>query len=150
MTTIAYKDGIIACDSLITYGDIVTDYDADKRYQSGDIIFFMAGTVAAYSALIDKYTNGGKDELIAANAIVIDGNGLWKIGSNADIGFWKTPLDKNKAHAIGCGEQHAWTAMDMGTSAKKAVEMAALRDIYTGGAIKEYVVFPEIADGDKC
>lgn len=138
---------MVACDSLITYGDIVTDYDADKSYQSGSITFFMTRTVAAYSALIDKYINGGKDELISANAIVIDDDDLWKIGSNADIGLWKVPLDKSKAHTIGCGEQHAWTAMDMGVSAKKAVEMAALRDIYTGGAIKEYVVFPEIAEG---
>lgn len=147
MTTIAYKDGVIACDSLITSGDIVTDYDADKRYVLGGVTFFMTGCVADYQKLMDKYLNGGENEAIEANALVVDGDDLWRVGSNKDDGLWKVKLAKNKPYAIGCGSVHAWTAFDMGaTTAKKAVAMAALRDVYTGGAVKEHVVFPELAD----
>ena len=58
--------------------------------------------------------------------------------AGANEAFWKFEMDKNKIYSIGSGSDHALTAMDMGATAEKAVEMAAQRDICTGGRIRVY------------
>jgi len=47
-------------------------------------------------------------------------------------------MNKDKVYSIGSGSDHALTAMDMGATAEKAVEMAMQRDICTGGRIRLY------------
>lgn len=42
--------------------------------------------------------------------------------------------------AIGSGRDFALAAMDMGATAKEAVEMAAKRDVYTGGTIRTVII----------
>ncbi|MNE69347.1 hypothetical protein D3C80_1650660 [compost metagenome] len=51
-------------------------------------------------------------------------------------GLWKSPVLLDRPYAIGSGTPYAFAAMDMGASAEKAVEMAARRDISTGGRVR--------------
>jgi hypothetical protein len=46
----------------------------------------------------------------------------------------------DSVYAIGCGSDHAITAMDMGATAYQAVQMAAKRDTGTGGTIRAATV----------
>jgi len=53
MTTIAYKDGVIACDSRITSGSLIVDDNEIKMVKKGDVVFFLAGSTSDYLAFID-------------------------------------------------------------------------------------------------
>jgi len=142
MTTIAYKDGIIAYDSFLTNNHIVIDHEIDKHRVVDDHHFFFSGALADLNSMInacfDKDYNI-KDNNI--NTLVVFPNGnLFECGIDDDSGFWKTPIRKNCAFSIGSGKCFALAAMDMGKSAEEAVGIAAYRDLYTGGTIQTYVI----------
>lgn len=141
MTTIAYKDGIVACDSFYTSGGIVTDHNAKKRKDVNGVMFFMSGAVSDEIILIDTYFG---DQLpsgpLSCHALVVDKDNLYEVGIHEHEGFWKSPLDWNNHYALGSGGNFALSAMDMGADARKAVKMGIYRDIYSGGKIKEYKV----------
>lgn len=52
----------------------------------------------------------------------------------------------DRPFAIGSGRDFALAAMDMGASAKEAVEAAAKRDVYTGGTIRTLIIDKGMAD----
>jgi ATP-dependent protease HslVU (ClpYQ) peptidase subunit len=143
MTTIAYKNGSFAYDSLITSGGVVTNHDAEKRQTHNGVQFFLTGAVSDWGKLIALYFGDNQinqtSPPIDASALVVDRGRLYQIAVDANDGFWKAPLDWNNHYAIGSGADFALTAMDMGAPASKAVEMAILRDIYSGGKVKTYL-----------
>ncbi|ANH98953.1 proteasome subunit beta [Pseudomonas koreensis] len=140
MTTIAYKDGVIAYDSQITSGNTIIYDDYQKCHQVKGVRFFMSGKTCDYTALQDAYFGGVVTREVDASAIVADGEGLWCIGAGIQEGFWKSPIMLDSIYAIGSGSDHAITAMDMGASAYEAVQMAAKRDTGTGGTIRAVTV----------
>ncbi|MFJ7792315.1 proteasome subunit beta [Pseudomonas sp. NPDC096950] len=136
MTTIAYKDGVIAYDSQITSGSTITYDDYEKCHEVKGVKFIMCGKTCDYTALQDAYFGAAVTKDVDASAIVSDGQELWCIGAGVEDGFWKSPIMLGATYAIGSGADHAITAMDMGVGALKAVEMAAKRDTGTGGTIR--------------
>jgi ATP-dependent protease HslVU (ClpYQ) peptidase subunit len=139
MTTIAYKDGIIAYDGRVTAGSAITYDDYDKCVEREGVRFVLSGFVCDYHRLIDAYF-GEELTNIGAGALVVDAEGVWNIGHNDGEGVWKSPVIQDKPYAIGSGSDHAYTAMDMGASAYQAVEMAMKRDSCTGGKIRTLTV----------
>ena len=141
MTTIAYKDGIIAYDSQKTAGSLIVDGDYEKKQEKGGAVFFMAGSTHDFEAFIDSYLSGKLVEPEnSLEAIVWDGR-LWRCGGHKDEVF-KCPWELDKPLAVGSGQDHAITAMDMGATAKEAVKWAMKRDTGTGGRIRNYRVKP--------
>jgi ATP-dependent protease HslVU (ClpYQ) peptidase subunit len=136
MTTIAYKDGVIAYDSRITCGRTVTYDDYEKCHEVKGVKFFMCGKTCDYTTLQDAYFGAAVTKEVDASAIVADGEGLWCVGAGVEDGFWKSPIPSSAIYAIGSGADHAITAMDMGATAYQAVQMAAKRDTGTGGMIR--------------
>lgn len=136
MTTIAYKDGVIAYDSQITCGSTVTYDDYEKCHEVKGVKFFMCGKTCDYTKLQDAYFGAAVTKEVDASAIVADGEGLWCVGAGVEDGFWKSPIPASAIYAIGSGADHAITAMDMGATAYQAVQMAAKRDTGTGGMIR--------------
>lgn len=136
MTTIAYKDGVIAYDSQITRGDVITYDDYDKCIEQAGVKFFCCGAVPDYHRLVDVYFGAKPDGNIDATAIVLDGESLMMVAVDDTTGLWKSPIKPDRPYAIGSGTPYAFTAMDMGASAEKAVEMAARRDTSTGGKVR--------------
>lgn len=136
MTTIAFKDGVIAYDSRTTQGDntILTDA-ANKRHSVSGHEFFISGSVPDERQFISDYLSGEKTRVHEINAFVWDGKELFHCGCNAE-GIWKSPVDC--CRAIGSGSDHALTAMDMGATAAEAVKIAMKRDPFTGGKIKTF------------
>lgn len=135
MTTIAYhhERKEIAYDGRTTRGDIVMNESSEKMETRNGVEFFLCGSTCDFDDLIAKYFGGKSDLNAEANALVIDGDSVYRIGCNSDGSIWKCKQDCNDA--IGSGWQFALSAMDFGKSAKEAVEYASTRDLYTGGKI---------------
>lgn len=142
MTTIAYKDGIIAYDGLVTAGGTIVYDDFDKMRERDGVLFFGCGATSEINELIGGYFGDEIAGECRAEAIVVV-DGLLTL-----IGFYegkiaKTPLLLDRPYAIGSGTDHALTALDMGATAYQAIEMAAKRDTGTGGKIRTLTIKTE-------
>lgn len=146
MTTIAFKDDIIAFDSQITGGNTLSGYCNDKvkkiDFPDKTIYVGTAGSAALCTALMNwAYTNFDptqKPKAESSNdvlqAFIIDdkGNVL-----HVDAGM--TPYAvKAPFHTLGCGGDIALGAMAQGASALEAVKIAAKWDVNTGGKIHHF------------
>ena len=81
MTTIVYKDGVIACDSRITRGDTILSDDHDKSTVHNGGRFFLAGQSHLMQSMIDMYFGGEPVELSSQpSMIVFDDNKLFLVG----------------------------------------------------------------------
>jgi len=136
MTTIAYKDGVIAYDSQVPRGDVMTNDDYEKCLEREGVKFFCSGAVSDYQKLVDVCFGAKPDGNIDVSAIVVDGENLMLVAVDSDTGLWKSPIMPDRPYAIGSGTPYAFAAMDMGATAYQAVEMAAKRDTCTGGKIR--------------
>lgn len=141
ITTIAYKDGLIAFDSRVTWerGQI-TVLDYNKSRKVGPLHFFCAGSTADIDELVVAYCSGDTEDFPVNDAVafVVDQGKLYLIGINDEGHLWRDPYALAQHSAIGSGGAHALTAMDLGCDARKAVKMAMLRDSHTGGKIRTY------------
>jgi len=138
MTTIAYKDGVLAYDGRQTVGDVVLSDTVDKCILNQGHYFFLSGHISDYETFIKTWHGEKIEANINTYGFVYDGSQLWKAGIQ-DNELWKYRVTYSEA--VGSGYLHALTAMDMGATAKEAVEWAAKRDVYTGGLIREFVLF---------
>lgn len=139
MTTIAYKDGIIAYDSRVTSNGAIIYDDFEKRRERGGVSFFGTGATGDIDELVNIYSAGGVVGECDATALIVQDGQLILIGCS-DNKIWKSPILSDRPYAIGSGVDHAYTAMDMGASAYQAVEMAAKRDTGTGGQIRTFTI----------
>jgi len=142
MTTIAYKDGIIAYDSRVTANGAIIYDDFEKRRERGGVSFFGTGATGDIEDLVSIYNGGAIAGECDATALVVQNGQLLLIGYS-DGKVWKSPVRSDRPYAIGSGVDHAYTAMDMGASAYQAVEMAMKRDTGTGGQIRTFTIKAE-------
>lgn len=141
MTTIAYKDGIIAYDGFATSGGEITEDDFEKMFIVENTVFFMSGSISDFDNFFSVFLYSEKpNKYNDCAAFVIHEGKLWMSAISAGCGFWKRELSLNKHYALGSGEHYALTALDLGKSAYEAVESASKRDCFTGGLIREYKV----------
>lgn len=139
MTTIAYRDGIIAYDSMITCQGVVSYKNYDKSRLVDGVRFFIAGAISDYDILINDWFST-KHKGVSGSALVVDGdNDIYECGYS-DGKMWKERLFKDQFIAIGSGWQFALMAMDCGLSAEDAVKKASERCIYTGGTIRTFKI----------
>lgn len=141
MTTIVYKDGIIAYDSFATSDGIIVEHNFNKKRTANGVHFFFCGSVSDIDTLILGYFGEQIDNSASAASLVVDGGSVYVTGIDTERGVWIEKLDPKHVRAIGSGADFALTAMDMGADAKTAVKMAAYRDMATGGKIKTFRVF---------
>lgn len=140
MTTIAYKDGIIAYDSRSTADALIINDDTNKKAICGNITIFWAGSKGEYDILL-RVLDGSEEKILDDGVgLMVEDNKIYYGGMNRSQDRWKQKLDLDKPYAIGSGAEHAWTAMDMGATAKQAVKMAMLRNASTGGRIRTFRV----------
>lgn len=136
MTTIAYKDGVIAYDSRQTRNDRIVSDNAPKCQVVDGVSFFLSGAVCDEKALIAAYFGTPSPVPVECSGYVVDGGNLMMVGHDDKTGIWKQELELTNPDAIGSGAAYALAAMDMGASAEGAVRAAMKRDIYTGGEIR--------------
>ena len=140
MTTIAYKDGVIAYDGRQTRNDRIVSDSAAKCQVVDGVSFFLSGAVCDEKALIAAYFGTASPAPVECSGYVVDGGKLLMVGHDDKTGIWKQELDLSNPDAIGSGCAYAIAAMDMGASAEEAVRAAIKRDIYTGGTIRTVTI----------
>ncbi len=141
MTTIAYKDGVIAADSQVNDGDMIAPEKCKKLHKLADgSVYAFTGLLAHGMELLSYLTDpegsmpcwsGGATIGIIARpngkVYTYEGRGPWlKVDGN--IGAW------------GSGQPYALGALLAGADAVKAVKIAKKLDPSTGGAVKSIVV----------
>lgn len=138
MTTITFRDGILAADTLIAYNTIVNG-ERPKIALAGEYYVALAGSAFLRPAL-EAWVSAGcpKDavpELLMEHATQFAAIILDKTGQpyEFDNGFL-VPIYAPYT-AIGSGALLALGAMAHGASAEEAVEAAARHDKNTGGRI---------------
>jgi len=144
MSTIAYKDGIIARDSRRLNNGIIVSDKADKLKIVDNICFFVCGCVCDYEFLIEAYFGKvfEKEIEIEATALVVDEMKLFEISVHEGR-VVKVPLMKDEICAYGSGGDIALGAMEAGKSAVESVEIAKRRDSRTGGEVKIFTLYEE-------
>ncbi|OWQ36506.1 proteasome subunit beta [Pseudomonas sp. DrBHI1] len=140
MTTIAYKDGVIAYDSRQTRDGCIVSDDCKKLTVVDGVSFFLSGAVCDEKALIAAYFGTPSPVPVECSGYAVDGGRLLMVGHDDKTGIWRQDLDPANPDAIGKGSAYALAAMDMGASAEEAVRAAMKRDIYTGGKVVTFRV----------
>lgn len=161
MTTIAYRDGVIAADSRVTHGEdgSARIHSCKKLFRktvtqgkkSFDVIIATAGESSPGMVFVDWYGTGkpipemfmhlGGDFI----CLVLSPQGLFEF----DV-YCRGEQVLDDFYAVGSGAKAALGAMHCGKSAIEAVRVAARIDPYTGGRItSETLHKPEIKHVSK-
>lgn len=136
MTTIAYKDRIIAYDSRVTAEGQICSDNCNKRRKANNINFFVCGVTSEIENFVDAYFNLQKfNRELKLEAFVYDSGVLYYVTIDHES-VWRDVVDLTEPCAIGSGSPYAYTAMDLGLTAIEAVKMAKKRDSATGGKIR--------------
>jgi ATP-dependent protease HslVU (ClpYQ) peptidase subunit len=135
MTTIAYRDGVLASDGRTSSGNVVLSDNEKKIMRLSDgALFALAGDVAYTGPMLEALEDDA--ELPKADgaftAVIVETNGALRIYEGAG-GFMAIV---EPFAAFGSGAAVAYGAMEMGASAEEAVRIATRRDTYSGGAIQ--------------
>ncbi len=141
MTTIAYRDGILAADGYTTSNDVVLSAKYKKiaklnvKYRD-DVLLYggFCGYMHEMATFIHKMaTEFVLDEVIPehSSGIIVGAKYLWLMegGAKGLTQIFDEP------RAAGSGRDFAISAMALGLSAKEAVAHAIKFDIYSGGKI---------------
>lgn len=147
MTTIAYRDGVIAADSWATYW---TEAGGSRRHsctklyrkwisqgrKRREVIIGTAGESTPALLFVDWYGSGQpvpdllRDLGGDFTCLILSKEGLFE----ADV-YCRPDRVQDEFFAVGSGAKCALAAMACGKSAVDAVRIAARFDPYTGGRI---------------
>lgn len=136
MTTIAYRDGVLAADSLVTLGSTKVHGSYQKIRRIGDYLIGTAGSVADCQAFV-VWLKEGDDTLPPPKgeygALVVGPQGKVREIENGSV----LPSPRGaKFFALGSGGPFALAAMYAGATAAEAVKIAAKIDTNTGLPVK--------------
>ncbi len=138
MTTIAYnhKDKEIAVDGRVTHGDTIQNDSATKTFRrDASTVFFMTGAACDWEDFVNEFCNGKKSSrwLDCSGVMSVDDNAHCVGFDRESETFFSSQLYGN--YATGSGGDFALAAMDLGKTAREAVEYAATRNCKTGGLV---------------
>lgn len=139
MTTIAWRDGVLASDSLATDDACGVFVRKSAQLGSGDVAG-GAGNLNEVTAALNWLANGCEGDApdIANTAILFTRDGQPYLAS----GGWPGAPVKSFC-AIGSGAQGALVAMKLGLSAAEAVAAVSGIDTATGGEIDVWTPRPK-------
>ncbi|HEX4767667.1 MAG TPA: hypothetical protein VH414_15475 [Lichenihabitans sp.] len=146
MTTVVYRDGTLAADSLLVQGSIKCPESMNKLVmgRTHPVLYAMAGKISALAATVRILEampvapwDGGEFPTrppLDANSELVAFHRDGRIFSFETDGLWFEPAEV-PFMALGSGAKAALGALHMGADAVRAVEIACLTDAYTGGPI---------------
>ena len=138
MTTIAYRDGVMAADTLCTVNNAI-EGRVVKIARRGPIMAGAAGSAPMCRAFLDWFKAGMKGDPPATQHPVSSDWNYWGLIVTPDhilslMGSgWMTV--SAPYHAMGSGAEYALGAMAAGATAVQAVEAAIRHDTRSGGDI---------------
>jgi hypothetical protein len=134
MTTIAYRWGVLASDSMSNNSGWINPYSAEKLFRLPDgTVAGVCGVLAEATKFVQWLRDGedGEAPTLSEGCVIRlrkDGTvTIYESGASFDI--------KPEFAAWGSGGPVANAAMYMGADAAKAIEVASLIDDRTGGKI---------------
>lgn len=132
MTTIAYRDGVLAADTLVTANNMRSGF-LTKIARQGRLLVGFCGRSANYEAFRNWLAAGmnGSFKSEDGNVFVIPPEGPAIIWGDGDTPWRETA----PFWALGSGEAPALGAMQAGASAEEAVKAAIALDVWSGGEI---------------
>lgn len=154
MTTIAYRDGVLAADSRLTVdnGSGARVHFCRKLFRKRitegkktfDVVIATAGEASSGMVFHDWYGSGKPIPDVFLHlggdftCLVLRPDGLFEY----DV-YCRAEKIEEDIYAVGSGAMAALAAMHCGKSALEAVRIAARIDLYTGGRIvSESLVAP--------
>lgn len=138
MTTIVYRDGVMAADRRAYAGDKQPIGEKTKVHRLADGSLFGAssskvGAVDKFRRLVEERGIGGSfDAAHPVQAILVRPDGSIFYFHEEDT--FTGPLEAAFI-AIGSGDRFALGALKMGATAARAVEVAIECDVWSGGGI---------------
>jgi hypothetical protein len=150
MTTIAYRDGILAADTMMCRGGEYT-YGAEKLFRTNSFMVGVSGDMSNVRAFEDWLTDAEDGLLSQENASSLHrwwsnapdfGEGFCAILIDVKTGFIWSCVNAPPVRviapyeAIGSGAKYAMGAMAMGATAQKAVTVAAAARKSTHGSVR--------------
>lgn len=146
MTTIVYRDGVMAGDSQVTANYSVTGHQRKVHRINGHLIG-CCGKASEIQSFLNWWGEGRRKE--DKPSIQEDFSAL-TVNKKGDISQWdKTlvPYPKKEVYcAIGAGSDIAFGAFFQGANAVEAVDAAILHDVLTGGDV-HFVELGEDSNG---
>lgn len=129
MTTIAYKDGVIAADSLVASDNLIVG-EVRKIVRVANLLAGASGLASATSAFLDWVENGYlDDDDIPEWPESFEGFIAHPDGTIEVFDSFGSHEIKTAIYASGSGDSVALGAMDAGASAIEAVEIACRRTL---------------------
>lgn len=137
MTVIAYRDGVLAADSLVSEPSGNITGKMDKIGRTGELRWGRCGDTGGSEKLFDWFFGGRAGEQPkppdgGTLIVIYDQDGEIRIFTGGVD--WAAP--QADFHAWGSGADHARGAMKMGASAVQAVEAACELEVWCGPPIK--------------
>lgn len=142
MTTIAYRDGVLAADGRSTSGHLIVNDKTTKIHRLSDgVLFALAGNDAYEAPMLYALEEGGplpaydfdNDGGFIAVLVEVDGT-LKTYEGEGDFSYVT-----DQFAAFGSGADFAYGAMEMGATAERAVQVACRRDKNSGGVVHSAV-----------
>lgn len=142
MTTIAYKQGVVACDKQATNNGVVSrgSYKATTS-PDGKTIYFITGTLTRGLKFVEWLVNGGREQEDEApklkKTVVLE---LDMKTGKAQLWEDDIPLPiEDRIAAFGSGGDIALGAMASGASPQEAVNISSRWDDGTGLGVQVYI-----------
>lgn len=151
MTTICYKDGVLAADSQVTAGNIICNNNFDKveRFDSSEFGSVYVAAAGTLSHICEMFTFIG--QIFAGEtpgpikfgsgefqAVMLTEDGKLHEAMLTDASTDITWIECESPWAIGSGAQVALGAMAKGASPEEAVHIASKHDCYTNDNVKVF------------
>jgi hypothetical protein len=140
VTTIVYRDGIIAADSRATYSSEdggARVWGCEKLFRRRDAIIATAGETGPGLVFVDWYASGAKTPPSAFidgdadfSCLVLTRKGLFEFDK-----WCRGERITSEFYAIGSGAKAAMGALHMGASARRAVAVACKVDPFTAAPV---------------
>lgn len=132
MTTVAYRDGVLAGDTRVTTGDRINTEKQRKVWKLKDgFLFGAAGGIEDIERLKIAIKMGNEPPALTDISAIL-------ISPQSQIFLYEGHTwvkQPDKYYAVGTGHDLAMTAMDCGADAVTAVRMGIKRDTKSGGRV---------------
>lgn len=142
MTTIAIKDGILACEGKETHSDgFIVSWNTEKVLLHNDAYYGFCGSTHHTLVVMDTIKANGELTDVSPD-ITLQFIKMHKKGPPLllwlENGHLTQEIIGKEGMAIGSGMNYAMVAMSCGKSAVEAVKEAIKWDCFSGGKVKSY------------